>query len=431
MATSLPALGLGHGDTLALVLNTPPSFVDPKSVLMVALPAIRPPAALMPHREAGAPSPCLGATAPLMPLAISPLYYATTYARDLVLRVPLPGQTSADVPIVPDPVRGGLVIAPGTVLPGGIAGPIAATVHGMWGFEPFTGPEITLTAPGDWHWQRKDAGKEDGPIALTGAASACVVAVTVKTPHGTPQPVKWKVAKADEITVSLPSEADRHDLLTVAIAGPDGTGPAMLTVAPPARAQPPAARIAARFSESPAGDVPQGQPVIQLDGADEIPANARLNFTLKAAAGDHFSGHEVIEIGTAGSDATIRLTTGSGLTQVDPTVLVASLNRRKRWAVRPMDRCASGWCGVMPMANGWRSARWCACPASGRWIARAIGRRPACCAARRCTCWHRLRRPAISTTRSAYPTAIPARRLPSRGQGPMGCCLCGCMMRPR
>ena len=322
----IPALGLGHGDTLALVLNTPPSFVDPKSVLMVALPAIRPPAALMPHREAGAPSPCLGATAPLMPLAISPLYYATTYARDLVLRVPLPGQTSADVPIVPDPVRGGLVIAPGTVLPGGIAGPIAATVHGMWGFEPFTGPEITLTAPGDWHWQRKDAGKEDGPIALTGAASACVVAVTVKTPHGTPQPVKWKVAKADEITVSLPSEADRHDLLTVAIAGPDGTGPAMLTVAPPARAQPPAARIAARFSESPAGDVPQGQPVIQLDGADEIPANARLNFTLKAAAGDHFSGHEVIEIGTAGSDATIRLTTGSGLTQVDPTVLVASLN---------------------------------------------------------------------------------------------------------
>jgi hypothetical protein len=38
-----PALTSAHGPQLALTLNAPPSFQDPKSVLVVALPAIEPP----------------------------------------------------------------------------------------------------------------------------------------------------------------------------------------------------------------------------------------------------------------------------------------------------------------------------------------------------------------------------------------------------
>jgi hypothetical protein len=320
----IPALGLGHGDRLALVLNTPPSFADPKSVLMVALPGIKPAIALVPHHRPGGLPPCLGAAEPLAPLVISPLYYATDFARDLALRVHLADQAVTDLPLLPDPVRGGLIIKPGTVLPKDASGPITATLTGMWGFDTFTGPDVALATPGDWHWQRKEPGKDDTPLLLSGAASACVAAVSVTAPHGKPQPVSWKVEAPDEIAVALPPGQDRHESLTIGIEGPPGTAPATLTVAPPARALPPVARIIAKVSEPPAPDA-TAVPAIVLDDADEIPANARLSFTLKTEPGEHFTGHEAVEVGTPGSEATVRLTVGNGLTIVDPRVMVASL----------------------------------------------------------------------------------------------------------
>jgi len=39
----IPALGAQHGDRLALTLNTAPSFHNPKSVLVAALPAVEQP----------------------------------------------------------------------------------------------------------------------------------------------------------------------------------------------------------------------------------------------------------------------------------------------------------------------------------------------------------------------------------------------------
>jgi hypothetical protein len=320
----IPALGLGHGDRLALVLNTPPSFADPKSVLMVALPAVKPAAPLVPHHDASAMPPCLGTRQPLVPLTISPLYYATAYAHDLILRVHLAGDAKVDLPIAPDPVRGGLTIRPGADLPKDLTGPISATLHGMWGFEPFTGPAITLVAAGEWHWQRKETGKDEGPLVLVGAPPACVVTVTVTVPHGKPQPASWKVAGPDEIAVSLPTKEDRHEQLAVSIDGPPGTSPAMLMVAPPAKAPPPAARIIARFSETPTPD-PVALPAIQLGDPDEIPAGTRLSFTLKAEPGERFTGREAVEVGTTGSETSGHLTVGNGLTLVDPTVMVVSL----------------------------------------------------------------------------------------------------------
>ncbi len=320
----IPALGLGNGTRLALVLNTPPSFADPKSVLMVALPEVKPANILMPHRPAIAIAPCLGAKQPLVPLTISPLYYATAYAHDLSLRIHTAGDDGVDLPVVPDPVRGGLTIAANAAQAGNLVTPIVATLHGMWGFEPFTGPDVTLAAAGDWHWQRKEPAKDEGALALTGAASACVAAVTVTIPHGRPQTASWKITGPDQISVSLPTNEDRHEQIAVSIEGPAGTTPATLTVAPPAKAPPPAARIIARFSEPPTPD-PAMLPAIQLDDADEIPAGERLSLTLKAETGERFTGRETVEIGTTGSETIDRLTVGNGLTLVDQTVMVVTL----------------------------------------------------------------------------------------------------------
>ncbi|WP_036500551.1 hypothetical protein [Novosphingobium nitrogenifigens] len=324
----IPALGVPDGDRLGLVLNTPPSFADPKSVLMATLPEIKPSVIPTSHMPAAAVAPCLGAKGlgakdPVLPLAVSPLFYATGYAHDLKLR--LRGEPGVELPLTPDPVRGGLAIGANPAVPAKLTGPISGVLRGMWGFEPFSGPEVTLQTAGDWHWDRKESGRDDGPLVLTGAASACVASVTVAPAKGKPQPVAWKVTGTDSIGVTLPATADRHDALTVSVNGPDGTAPAVLVVAPPARALPPAARIVAKFSDLPPPD-PAAPLLVQLDGADEIAANARLSFTLKADPDARFTGREAVEIGTTGSDATVRLTVGNGLTLVDPTVLVASLN---------------------------------------------------------------------------------------------------------
>jgi hypothetical protein len=310
----IPALALAHEDRLSLVLNTPPSFADPKSVLMAALPEIKPLAPLVPHRQPAAPAPCLDAGQAALPLVISPLYYSTGFAHDL--HVHLAGH--GDLPLVADPMRGGLVIAPGTPLPAGLSGPVPATLQGQWGFESFSGPDLTLQAPGDWHWARK--GDDDSPLLLTGAASACVASVTVAS-HGTPQPAAWKAQGPDAIAVPLPVKEERHEQVTVTVNGPPGTTPAVLMVAPPAKAPAPGGRVIAHSSDTP----DTGALAIDLGGSDEIPASARLTFTVKALAGEHFTGRETIDVGTSGSDATTHLSVGNGLTLVDPTLLVASL----------------------------------------------------------------------------------------------------------
>jgi hypothetical protein len=108
------------------------------------------------------------------------------------------------------------------------------------------------------------------------------------------------------------------------VIGPAGTSPAVLTITPPARALPPQAVITAHSSEASAGGN-AGAIALVLGSTDLIPAEKRLNFTLKADGSDHFASREIVEVAVAGSDATARLTVGNGLTLVDRDVMVANL----------------------------------------------------------------------------------------------------------
>ena len=320
----IPALGVPSGGLLTLVLNTPPSFANPKSVLMAALPEIKaaqPPVLL---KSSTAPAPCFGAKQPLLPLVIGPLFFATAYAHDLALRVHLPEGGKLDLPLTPDATRGGLAFGPPVSMPAGLTGELSATVHGMWGFEPFVGPEVKLQTAGGWQWQPTATTKSDGRQLLSGAPAACISAVTVTTAHGGTQPASWKISDEHEIAVTLPAMGEKLEPVTLAIVGPEGTVPARVTIAPPAKTPPPVAQIVARSSEPPRGD--QALPVaIVLDSSDEIPADARLSFTLKASGKDLFTGHETVEIGTADGDDTVKLALGNGLTRVDSAAMVASL----------------------------------------------------------------------------------------------------------
>jgi hypothetical protein len=320
----IPALGVPHGDIEALVLNTPPSFANPKSVLMAALPAIRPDHVPVLQIAQNAPGACYGASAAVLPLVATPLLYATGYAHDLALRVHGPDGKTADLPLTADATRGGLVIGPASAA--GQSGELSATIHGQWGFDSFVGPEVHLHTAGDWQWHADGVARNDSSLTITGAAPACIAKITASRGHGDPPsaPMPWKPSGGRDVIVNLPPPGDKPEPVTLTIFGPEGIPPATLTVTPPARAPAPSATIVAHSSEPPSADKAPAIAII-AGSAAQIPADLRLNFTLKASANDHFTGRETVEVATATGDSTTRLTLGNGLTMVDQTVLVASL----------------------------------------------------------------------------------------------------------
>src|SRR6202040_2871634 len=81
----IPALASLHGDKLALTLNTAPSFHDPQSVLVAALPAVETPQ--LPPLHAVNPKEiyCAGRAALVLPVDGAPLVFSTGYAHDVTL----------------------------------------------------------------------------------------------------------------------------------------------------------------------------------------------------------------------------------------------------------------------------------------------------------------------------------------------------------
>lgn len=108
----IPAIAFPDADSLNLRLNTAPSFHDPKSVIVIALPSIQkavpPPLQL---RDAHHVS-CLLQPRMVLPLSGAPLVFATGFAHDLTLHLDHPGPDGrTDLPLVPDAYEGGLKVS--------------------------------------------------------------------------------------------------------------------------------------------------------------------------------------------------------------------------------------------------------------------------------------------------------------------------------
>lgn len=317
----IPALGVLRGDRAELVLNTPPSFHNPKSVLVVALPDVAP--AHPPRLQLTDPAPVLCAQAPkqVLPVTTTPLLYATHYARQLAVRVPLADGRSVDLPATPDPGLGGLEIAIDKRQLGTESAPLTGRLHGLWGFEAFDGPSVTLRAAhsGDWKVQ---TGPE-GPVAtIAGGVSACVTGILVQAPHDTPRHIVWKATGPDAIALTMPALEKGHGALKVVVEGTPGLAADTIAIAPPPL--PPAMQVHLLASnvERPSS----GSPVaIELGDEKEIPSTATLRFSLQAVGSDRFTGHEAVEVSTEANDVPARLTLTHGLTVVDSKVALATL----------------------------------------------------------------------------------------------------------
>ncbi|HTW78306.1 MAG TPA: hypothetical protein VME23_02060 [Terracidiphilus sp.] len=219
----IPALALPKTDTLNLRLNMPPSFRNPKSVVVVGLPPIGPghPEPLHPVN----PSDSFCAFKPdlVLPAEGAPLVFATGLAHDLTLHVrPANGKGRAvDIPLMADPAEGGLVAR--DKIPQLPAGELIGTVTGEWGFDDWQGPKYTLISPeaGKWRLSQSDesalvVGRDD-MVHIQGGSALCVDKIEETGAGGHSEPLTWKTAKAETLEVSLPLKDAAPGPVTVSV----------------------------------------------------------------------------------------------------------------------------------------------------------------------------------------------------------------------
>ncbi len=206
----IPALAAPDGARLQLRLNTAPSFGAVKSVLVAALPPVG--EAAPPPLRASDPdgAACLEAPDSVLKVEGAPLVFSTGFATDLKLRLKSLGGESFDVPVQPDAERGGLVADTASLTPGDFPPELRATLVGVWGTLPFTGPSFRFQNAGQDHWRVLDEDRTElvsgrnGRIRLTGGESGCVRAVSLEAASLPPRSLVFHSVAPTTISVETP-----------------------------------------------------------------------------------------------------------------------------------------------------------------------------------------------------------------------------------
>ena len=129
----IPAIATAKDDRLSLVLNAAPSFHNPQSVLVAALPAIAPPQS-PPLRPVDPKAVfCAERTDLLLPIEGAPLAYSTHYAHDMVVRVQGKDGKTFDLPVRADAEKGGFIVDTSGVDPADLGDAVDGSLHGYWG----------------------------------------------------------------------------------------------------------------------------------------------------------------------------------------------------------------------------------------------------------------------------------------------------------
>jgi hypothetical protein len=201
----IPALALPTKDTMNLRLNVPPSFRDPKSVVVVALPPVGPTKAPPLHPTANTEIQCAQKPGLVFSAEGAPLVFGTDLAHDLKLHIDS-SRGAFDIPVTADSSKGALVpVDPMPTLPNG---ELTAVLRGKWGFDDWEGPRFHLASPGPEKWMVAADDQSaliigrDDPLHIQGDSTLCVSSVDLG--GAPPLPVAWKSPKADALEVAMP-----------------------------------------------------------------------------------------------------------------------------------------------------------------------------------------------------------------------------------
>ena len=219
----IPALGSPQGDKLALTLNTPPSFHNPKSVLVTALPAVE--QQQLPPLHAVDPKQiyCARKTSLVLPVEGAPLVFSTGYAHDVKLSLAGKDGTSVDLPARADAQQGGFMVDTTALGKAALGDSIHGTLHGYWGFEPYQGPSFQLVNAHAQSWavDARDDGAlivgREGTIHLQSASVSCVDNIMLKDPAGKELTAEWKTVKPNEVEIKLPLQEAKPGAMTLLV----------------------------------------------------------------------------------------------------------------------------------------------------------------------------------------------------------------------
>ena len=240
-AIAFPDADMRASETLNLRLNTPPSFHNPKSVIVIGLPAVQ--KSVLPPLRPADPThiSCLLDPHMVLPIEGAPLVFSTSFAHELYLHLNLPpipaakvgspapvDQQKLDLPIVADSYQGGLTLDPNPVLrrelpltpdttpakniasdakapavakhaePVVPGQPITGTIEGYWGFDRYVGPTLPLQNVPGQGWRIVHSADtpevliagQPNHLQITATGTACVESIALEPGDSK---IEWKL----------------------------------------------------------------------------------------------------------------------------------------------------------------------------------------------------------------------------------------------
>ena len=218
----IPALATQRGEVLALTLNTPPSFHDPKSVLVTALPAVEAPQPPPLHAVDAKEIYCARKSSLVLPVEGAPLVFSTGYAHDLHLSLTGSDGKTFELPAKADAQQGGFVVDTSGIGAASLGNIVHGALKGYWGFEPFDGPPFQLVNARAESWRLAAdesaaiVGRED-TIHLQANSVSCIDRIMVRDPAGKELEAEWKAVRPNEVEVKLPLQAAQPGQLTLLV----------------------------------------------------------------------------------------------------------------------------------------------------------------------------------------------------------------------
>jgi hypothetical protein len=232
----IPALGIPKEQQLDLRLNSPPSFRNPKSVLVVGLPPVE--TTQLPSLRAIDPKEifCLQKTPLVLPVQGAPLAFTTSIAHDFTLRLKTKAGASIDLPATPDAARGGYVIDTHALKSDELSASVTGTLHGAWGFNAYDGPAFQFRDAHTAQWKIPTAdagalviGREDTIHAQSDCAP-CVEKVSAENAGGKDLKATWKVLKSGELELQIPLKDEKDGAIKLSVKQFGMDQPDVLTV---------------------------------------------------------------------------------------------------------------------------------------------------------------------------------------------------------
>ena len=217
-----PALASARGNRLALTLNAPPSFHDPKSVLVVALPAVEGPQ--LPPLHVVEPEETLCARREQLVLAVegAPLVFSTEYAHDWTLHLETKNGSALELPARADPSRGGFVVETHGLGLAVLNDLTSASLRAKWGFDDFNGPTFRFADPGAQTW-KLGAGDDTGliigrpdTIHLQASSVSCLESLILVSPSKQ-WTIEWKKTGPKEVEATLPLQEAQPGEMTLMV----------------------------------------------------------------------------------------------------------------------------------------------------------------------------------------------------------------------